>query len=81
MRTIDTLIQQALMMQEIDHAANDNALVKGWYDDLLPEERQLFDEWVIDTVNKIEQTFGSFAEILTEIGQHITEGLTPKGER
>lgn len=82
MRTLETLIQQALMMQELDHAANGNELVKGWYADLLPEEKQLFDEWIIDITNKIEQTFGGFAESLAEIGQHIMEslskGLTPQ---
>lgn len=75
MRTLDTLIQQALMMQDLDRAAGDTVMVKGWYADLLPEEKELFDNWLLSMVELLEQTFGGFQERLVELGEKATKAF------
>lgn len=73
MRTIDTLIQQALMMQELDHAVGDTVMIKGWYADLSVGEQELFNQWLSDTTKEIMQVVGR--DNLVEIGQGVMGGL------
>lgn len=74
-RTLDTLIQQALMMQDLDRAAGGNTLVKGWYADLLPEEKELFDNWTASMVELLTQTFGGFREALVQVGENLARAF------
>lgn len=71
-RNLETLISQAMLMQEIDRRAGGNVMVQGWIEDLLPEERELFDRWLTETIQPIVEQFSSWLDV---VGKGFFDGL------